>query len=209
MDHPHYLANSLPNFIAICILFIPKECRISVISFITKEHIDGLVQERRNSIALALELLLFCSNPSKWYINLNPSHHETYELLPDQGWIWFDFADFKHEYISKSDMHVFCCPKSMTGKFCSDWKPPQDFNKRLKYLWSNTEIVPKWMGWQADVTPLLKHLSYACFVLPIQKVWWSCARFCLYCWAPNTCTPLLAHTIMRLVQAREQGTNWK
>ena len=30
-------------------------------------HIDGLVQERRNSIANALELRLSCTNPSMWY----------------------------------------------------------------------------------------------------------------------------------------------
>ena len=29
-------------------------------------HIDGLVQERRNSIANALELRLYCTNPSKY-----------------------------------------------------------------------------------------------------------------------------------------------
>ena len=29
-------------------------------------HIDGLVQERRNSIANALELRLSCTNPSIW-----------------------------------------------------------------------------------------------------------------------------------------------
>ena len=30
------------------------------------ENIDGLVQERRNSSALAMELRLFCTNPSIW-----------------------------------------------------------------------------------------------------------------------------------------------
>ena len=29
---------------------------------------DGLVQERRNSIANALELRLSCTNPSNWYV---------------------------------------------------------------------------------------------------------------------------------------------
>ena len=35
---------------------------------ITRPQIDGLVQERRNSIANALELRLSCTNPSKWGI---------------------------------------------------------------------------------------------------------------------------------------------
>ena len=30
----------------------------------SKEHIDGLVQDRRNSIANTLELRLSCTNPS-------------------------------------------------------------------------------------------------------------------------------------------------
>ena len=32
------------------------------------DKIDGFVQERRNSIANALELRLFCTNPSRWYV---------------------------------------------------------------------------------------------------------------------------------------------
>ena len=37
------------------------------------DHIDGLLQERRNSIALAMELRLSCTNPSIWlnYITIN------------------------------------------------------------------------------------------------------------------------------------------
>ena len=33
------------------------------------EHIDGLVQERRNSDALAMELCLSCTKPSIWHFN--------------------------------------------------------------------------------------------------------------------------------------------
>ena len=35
-------------------------------SEIDRDEIDGLVQERRNSIAIALDLRLSCTNPSKW-----------------------------------------------------------------------------------------------------------------------------------------------
>ena len=35
---------------------------------ITKHHIDGLVQERRNSSALAMELRLSCINPLTWVL---------------------------------------------------------------------------------------------------------------------------------------------
>ena len=34
---------------------------------ISNPQIDGLVQERRNSIANALELRLSCTKPSKWW----------------------------------------------------------------------------------------------------------------------------------------------
>ena len=36
-------------------------------SICSQEKMEGLVQERRNSIANALELRLSCTNPSKWY----------------------------------------------------------------------------------------------------------------------------------------------
>ena len=37
-------------------------------SVLTVKEIDGLAQERRNSIANALELRLSCTNPSKWFL---------------------------------------------------------------------------------------------------------------------------------------------
>ena len=38
----------------------------NLLSLVLIFHIDGLVQERRNSIANALELRLSCPNPSIW-----------------------------------------------------------------------------------------------------------------------------------------------
>ena len=38
------------------------------------EYIDGLVQERHNSIANALELRLSCTNPSNYLICIEPSN---------------------------------------------------------------------------------------------------------------------------------------
>ena len=37
-----------------------------------QEHVDGLVQERHNSIANALELCLSCTNPSIWHRSCIP-----------------------------------------------------------------------------------------------------------------------------------------
>ena len=46
----------------------PKAQEYSVSSSIRRVnlHIDGLVQEKRNSSALAMELRLPCTNPSIW-----------------------------------------------------------------------------------------------------------------------------------------------
>ena len=38
-------------------------------------NIDGLVQERRNSSALAMELRLSCTKPSIWYVRLPEGGH--------------------------------------------------------------------------------------------------------------------------------------
>ena len=43
----------------------------------TIANIDGLVQERRNSIANALELRLSCTNPSIWYDNTSSINYIT------------------------------------------------------------------------------------------------------------------------------------
>ena len=39
-------------------------CALYVVLLVEIEHLDGLIQERRNSIANALELRLSCTNPS-------------------------------------------------------------------------------------------------------------------------------------------------
>ena len=45
-----------------------------VLSVFVIEHIDGLVQERRNSSVLAMELPLSCTNPSTWSTDALPSY---------------------------------------------------------------------------------------------------------------------------------------
>ena len=48
---------------------------------------------------------------------------KTFELLPNRGWIWLDFADLKHDYIKEvywSDM-CFAGHGPQTGQFQSDW----------------------------------------------------------------------------------------
>ena len=45
------------------------------------EQIDGLVQDRRNSSALATKLCLYCTNPSKW-------SHSKWKTLGGHGIFW-------------------------------------------------------------------------------------------------------------------------
>ena len=46
-----------------------------MIKVINNKHIDGLVQERRNSSALALELRLSCTNSSTSLVDFQVSYH--------------------------------------------------------------------------------------------------------------------------------------
>ena len=46
---------------------------VKIIFFVIAQHIDGLVQERRNSIAKALELHLSCTNPSTHSVDISIS----------------------------------------------------------------------------------------------------------------------------------------
>ena len=60
-------------------LWIQMQLSTQYMSPIRHHEIGRLVQERRNSIANALELCLFCTNPSKW-------HGKPYDM--DDGWIY-------------------------------------------------------------------------------------------------------------------------
>ena len=56
--------NATPVSFVICYNFYTAEAPYKVWYQNMILHIDGLVQERRNSIANALELRLSCTNPS-------------------------------------------------------------------------------------------------------------------------------------------------
>ena len=72
-------------------------------------HIDGLVQERRNSIANALELRLFCTKPLIWHFDINSWSRATSRLI----WsfilnevIWFEKTHY--EASTHPAWDVFC-----------------------------------------------------------------------------------------------------
>ena len=56
----------------------------STLDGIFGSHIDGLMQERRNSIANALGLRLSCTNPSIWSMQIGKdSHALVFAFSPD------------------------------------------------------------------------------------------------------------------------------
>ena len=60
-------------FSRLCTLWVNHICEGAKLdkcgwNYCKKRNIDGLVQERRNSIADAMELRLSCINPSVWYL---------------------------------------------------------------------------------------------------------------------------------------------
>ena len=78
----------------IFILFRPRSVELCF-----PDHVDGLVQERRNFIANALELRLSCSNPSMWF-PLYKVHdlyvHENYIFLSITLHCWIHFLVIHH-----------------------------------------------------------------------------------------------------------------
>ena len=46
-----------------------------------EKHIDGLMQKRRNSIANALELRLFCIKPSVWSMEMNSYMYRAWGII--------------------------------------------------------------------------------------------------------------------------------
>ena len=74
-------------------------------------YIDGLVQERRNSIAKALELCFSCTNPWIWkeqcymYANYWPSRHSVLKIMDLYGFwegllFWWTFLVILSIYLS-------------------------------------------------------------------------------------------------------------
>ena len=65
-------------------------------------HIDGLVQERRNSIALEMELRLSCTNPSTHSVSTDEMNHD--------GWI-YGILDYNHDLFI-----LFILPRYVLGE---------------------------------------------------------------------------------------------
>ena len=63
-----------------------------------KDHIDGLMQERRNSIANALELHLSCTNPSIWQWVVR---HQMRQSSPGWSVLGDEFSSWQNTVVLK------------------------------------------------------------------------------------------------------------
>ena len=113
-----------------------------------RDKIDGLVQERRNSSALAMELRLSCINPSKWYSGCLVSQLASgiYTLLwyikdniLNTGVKTFPFASTNElpEEIAKPGMLLklyIGCIMAVNGIKQSVWTPLGNHNMHEKLL---------------------------------------------------------------------------
>ena len=85
-----------------------------------RSYIDGLMQERRNSSVLAMELRLSCTNPLIYHMGPGGRFKNTYELLNQRA--------LKFSYVNK--IHIFQC---MGKIFCVEFQRyPLKFH--TKYL---------------------------------------------------------------------------
>ena len=80
-----FWAKLTPEYPEICTVF-------------TIDQADGLVQERRNSSALAVELRLSCTNPSKQCILLDDDIID-YTVCDIQMWMWWKYHNNHHHHI--------------------------------------------------------------------------------------------------------------
>ena len=78
------------------------------------DKVDGLMQERHNSIAIALDLCLSCTNPSRWSLYWNMANRFTSHSQPMNPWDCFSvkmlsyyYRDSHHEIIQSHYCLVF------------------------------------------------------------------------------------------------------
>ena len=120
-------------------------------------HIDGSMQERRNSNALALELGLSCTNPSICSTTLSPRGKEHWKLYTgiSIGILWM------HALVT---LHFFVCAKTHQHSMIYIVIllffaiPTVDVLTRNKHF-NGIGLCTK------DVTPLLTHWSYVFLAL--------------------------------------------
>ena len=140
-----------PNLVAVLFVCTPA----SFVSILPWYNIDGLVQERHNSSALAMELCLSCTNLSIWFVRMRTTFRRI--LITDvcKCKVWSIFYLFCMQY----HLIVFWCHN---GNAC----------KRL--LWSHDTI---WLHISLVTnagTALLIHYHVVLFKLLHHTRWLDC-----------------------------------
>ena len=84
----------------------------SHVSFVSNHwYVNGLVQERHNSIANALELCLSCTNPWMW-CHVSPTetlltHWYKMDTIADTGWHWIHLPLFSVAWYDNSKEVIY------------------------------------------------------------------------------------------------------
>ena len=107
-------------------------------------HIDGLVLERRNSIASALELCLSCTNPSIWNFNMAVEALSISRFIwMCSSWAWYCSSKWEYSRMSswyitnalwykKCDTLVLCWARDRY--FCRRWWGTREMESSLLQL---------------------------------------------------------------------------
>ena len=122
-----------------------------------EDHIDGLVQERRNSSALTMELRLSCTNPSIWWFCLHngvpilAKQHLYISILWPSNVIWHHTTWYTLVQVMKAPSHYLTqcwlthwgrvthiCVSKQTGIGSDNGLSP---GRRQAIIWNNAGIL--------------------------------------------------------------------
>ena len=85
---------------------------MSLDTVLQNANIDGLVQERRNSSALAMELRLSCTNQSIWYLyHFNSSDQNSNAIVNNISTWWAFYQNFES---ARSSLASYLCGVFLT-----------------------------------------------------------------------------------------------
>ena len=116
-------------------------------------YIDGLMQERRNSIASAPELRLSCTRPSKWSNCHQPNRSWLITIIQMPWW--------RHQMETFSALLAICAGNSpVTGEFLAQRPVTRSFNVFFD-LRLNKQLSKQSRGWWFDTLsrPLWRHCN--------------------------------------------------
>ena len=149
-------------------------------------YINGLVQERRNSRAIAMELCLSCTDPSICIVELSTHMHEWIMII----YVWVNYSHiymselstYMHKWISWYHWFISLTPERCGGNFKNViFKPISMVN--IRHV-SCQNICP-WMpqDFFDDEATLVQVMTWCCLTKSyyVDSFWQSC-----YMMSPRT-----------------------